>query len=136
MPTLLELAQASVPEHHHLDGQSLVPTLLGKPETGDRQVFWEYGDAVSMRDGRWKLIVNGGRKSKQNIRVLPHIDWNRPDDGRHQLALFDLDSDREEKNNLAGADPDRVARMMGQIAAWKREVGEGATVQPEKADER
>jgi len=103
MPTLLELAGATVPEGHKLDGVSLVPVLLENESLGRRQLFW---NGKAMRDGPWKLILNG-----------------RDGDA---VGLYNLD-DIGEQNNLAVEDPDRVRRMRAALEAWKVDVEIGAT---------
>lgn len=133
MPTLLDLAAAPLPRGHHLDGTSLVPLLTEGKSLGERQLFWQYRDGVAMRDGPWKLVINGGGPVRRGDR-LPHIDWDRPADGRDKLALFQLDEDPAEHQNLAAEQPDRVAAMRAAIAAWRRDVAAGATPQPEKRD--
>ena len=53
-PTMLELAGTASPRP--LDGRSLVPVLEGRGDGAPRQLFW-LGRA--MRDGDWKLVLNG-----------------------------------------------------------------------------
>ena len=60
MPTLLEASGTSVPKQHQLDGSSLLPLLTRGEELGTRKLFWQYNDMTAMRDGDWKLILNGG----------------------------------------------------------------------------
>lgn len=107
MPTLLDAAGVSVPQGHRLDGVSLLPTLTGKQSLGDRQFVWN-GQAI--RDGRWKLVVNGN--------------------GSKGTGLYDLSTDIGEKTNLAGSEPDRVAAMLAALEAWNADVANGATAQP------
>jgi arylsulfatase A len=132
MPTLLDFAEVSPQAWPNSDGTSLVSVLTKNERMSHRQLFWQYGEAVSMRDGKWKLIVNGGRKSKQAAFAIPHIDWDRPDDDRHEVGLFDMATDRSEQTNLAEMFPDRVAHMENEIARWQLDVATNATTQPEK----
>jgi len=132
MPTLLDFAGAKKPKGLRLDGVSLRTLLLQNRPLGKRRLFWEYNQAVTMRDGDWKLILNGGKAPKaRNNLARPNIDWDRPADGRDTLALFDLRKDREERRNLAEQYPQRVAAMKAAIKAWQADVAQGATVQPE-----
>ena len=104
MPTMLELAGASVPAGHKLDGISLAAHMLeGKP-LGTRKLFWR-GEA--MRDGQWKL-VKAGKKAE----------------------LYDLATDLAEKTDLSAKHPDRARQMEAAIEAWKKDVATGATQQP------
>jgi arylsulfatase A len=131
MPTLLDLAGVELPGKNRFDGMSLAPLLFGKAKPKPRQLFWQYGNARSMRDGDWKLVIDGGKPGKKD---LPNIDWNRPQDGREKLALFDLGKSPKETHNLADNYPRRVAAMKKALAAWESEVAEYATIQPDKKD--
>ena len=107
MPTMLELAGASMPEGHRLDGVSLVPLLLEGKSLGARQLFW---NGKAMRDGHWKLVV-GERGAKG-------------------VGLYDLSKDIGEQHNLADQHPERVKAMLAALDAWKTDVATGATQQP------
>jgi len=113
MPTMLELAGASVPDGHRLDGISLCPILTDSGSLGGRSLFWESGKQQAMRDGDWKLV-----RDRQ--------------DGRAEL--FDLSEDRAEEDSLAERCPERTKEMLEAIDAWKLDVSTGATVQPEKME--
>jgi len=54
MPTMLELAGASVPEGHKFDGISMANALPEGEKAGERQLFW---NGKAMRDGKWKLVL-------------------------------------------------------------------------------
>ncbi len=132
MSTVLDFADVPSTASLKLDGTSLVPVLTDNEALTGRQLFWQYGDAVSVRDGKWKLIINGGRSPKKNASVNPNINWKCPDDNRHELALFDMATDRSEQINLADRYPDRVTMMREAIVQWQRDVATNATTQPEK----
>ena len=114
--TVLDVADVLPPEDRPLDGVSLLPHLLGGAAPADRPLFWAYQQArrpveqLAMRQGAWKLIVNGP---------------DGPD-----VALYNLDDDPGETNDLAADEPERVAAMGEALDDWRFEVEEGATVQP------
>ena len=58
LPTAAEIAQAKVPEK--LDGLSMLPTLLGKPQTNRHDfLYWEFherGFQQAVRMGDWKAV--------------------------------------------------------------------------------
>ena len=56
MPTLLAAAGVPSPDTHQLDGLNLLPRLLGGEPIVHRKLYW---NGKAMRDGPWKLIVNG-----------------------------------------------------------------------------
>ena len=107
MPTLLDAAKVAMPKGRKLDGTSLLPTLLGRESLRKRQLVWN-GKAI--RDGHWKLIVNGK--------------------GSKGTALFNLSMDLGEKKNLAKSEPERVQKMLAALETWKTDVAKGATPQP------
>lgn len=107
MPTLLDLADAQLPEGHKLDGVSLAPLLLEGKSLGDRQFFW---NGRAMRDGPWKLMIEQTKAGRT-------------------VGLYNLDDDLGEQHDLAEQYPDRVRSMLQAIEAWKADVEEGATVQ-------
>ncbi len=115
MPTMLELAGADLPAGHQLDGVSLVPVLLERRRLEPRKLFWQYNEKRAMRDGPWKLVVS-------------EKDQKDP-------ALFHLGDDLGENNDQAAAQSQRVERMLAEIETWYAEVLDGATQQPERAEE-
>ncbi len=133
MPTLLDFAGIDNPTDRPLDGISLTDFLLNNSPQFDRQLFWQYGDAVCMRSGARKMVINGGKPSKKKSDRQPNINWNRPNDGRENLAVFDLDDDLAEESNLAQNLPDiEIEEMKRAIRRWQKDVANGATQQPKK----
>jgi arylsulfatase A-like enzyme len=91
-PTFCELSGANIPPG--LDGISLVPTLTGestqKPHDFLYWEFFERGFQQAIRAGRWKGVRAG---------------LSRP------LELYDLEADPGETADLAGKEPQTVARL-------------------------
>ena len=114
--TVLDVADVLPPEDRPLDGISLLPHLLGGTAPVDRPLFWAYQQARrpveqrALRQGPWKLIVNG------------------PDGP--EIGLYNLDDDPAETANLADDERERVEAMSAELDEWRREVEQGATVQP------
>ena len=107
MPTLGELA--GVEEHlpADIDGLSLVPTLLGRPEEQQRHKFlyWEWdqrGHQRAVRHGRWKLVADAPG------------DWQ----------VFDLASDISESNDVSADHPDLIRRVEDWIEANTTTLGQ------------
>lgn len=92
LPTLAELGKANSPQN--IDGISVVPTLLGKPQDlSGRSMYWEFferGFQQAARKGKWKAI--------------------RPAIGE-PLEIYDLKQDLSEKQNIASKHPKVVAEM-------------------------
>ena len=93
LPTVAEIAGATVPAK--LDGVSVLPTLTGKvqPELADRFLYWEFferGFQQAVRWRNWKAIRDG-------------IDG--------ELRLYDLDKDIGETSDVASENPTVVKRI-------------------------
>jgi len=96
MPTLAELADA-IPHLPHVDGISMVPTLLGRPgQKAHEFLYWEAAgpnqtvNSQAIRWGDWKAI-----------RVRGQSAW----------ALYNLTEDPREAADIASRHPDVVARI-------------------------
>ena len=106
LPTILEAAQVPYPDNYRnrdipkSEGHSLLSALRGD-EAADHPLFWEHTGNAAMRQGRWKLV-----------REYPKP-WE----------LYDMDTDRVEKINLAGSNPDIVRDLVAQWEAWANRVG-------------
>jgi arylsulfatase A-like enzyme len=92
-PTLMDMADAPKPDW--LEGESLMPGLLGGPSRHPDWVISEYHSnfqntgSFMLRTGRWKYIVYPGYESQ----------------------LFDLEEDPDETHNLAPIMPDLVGSL-------------------------
>ncbi len=92
LPTAAELAGATLPKGAKTDGLSLVSFLKGGPAPKREYFYWELHEGKSIqaiRFGDWKAVRNG------------------PSAG---IELYDLKADSGEKNDLAAAKPELVAK--------------------------
>jgi len=97
LPTCCELAQVPVPDG--IDGISMVPTLLGRPEQQRQHeyLYWEFheqGKKQAVRLGPWKGV-------RLNVAKNP--------DG--PIELYNLEDDIGEQHNIAAQHPDIVAKI-------------------------
>ncbi len=117
-PTLLELAGLPARPEQHRDGVSITSILRGAAPPPRDTFFWHYphyhgstwAPGGAMRQGDWKLIEFFEDNSAE---------------------LYNLRTDLHERQNLAAAEPARVAAMRTELAAWR--VATGA-VMPQPAD--
>lgn len=104
MPTLAALAGAEAHVPSDVDGLSLAPTLLGKPDEQKQHeylywAFYERGSSQAVRAGKWKLV-------EQPYGTPPQ--------------LYDLSADLGEQQNIADKHPDVVQKLSGYLqAAYK-----------------
>ncbi|MDR9366385.1 MAG: arylsulfatase [Balneolaceae bacterium] len=100
-PTIAELTGASF--DHHIDGISMVPTLLGETENQENHeyLYWEFdfwdGFRKAVRKGKWKAVQ-----------------YNNQENSNANIELFNLEIDRAEQNNISDDHPD-VLNMMQEI---------------------
>jgi arylsulfatase A-like enzyme len=91
LPTTAEIAGVKAPSG--IDGISMLPGLLGKPQQSHDFLYWEThqgGFAQAVRMGDWKAVRFGLKEP---------------------LELYDLKNDVTEKNNVAAQHPDVVAKI-------------------------
>jgi len=107
IPTLMELA--GLPAPSGLDGVSVAGLLTGRGAASNRSLFWHFphytnqGSRPSgaMRDGKWMLVEFYDDEA---------------------VELYDLGSDIRQRQNVADRQPERVARMRRDLAAWRNAV--------------
>jgi len=104
LPTLAEAADLPVPPG--LDGISMLPSWLGKPQRNHEYLYWEFhegGFKQAVRMGDWK-----------GVRLAP----GKP------LELYDLRTDVGETRNVAARHPEVVARIEKILAGARTESAE------------
>jgi arylsulfatase A-like enzyme len=103
LPTAAEIAQTNVTGQ--LDGLSLLPSLLGKPQTNQHDfLYWEFherGFQQAVRMGDWKAV--------------------RPQAGA-PIELYNLKTDLGEKQNVAGQNPEIVAKIEDYLKTARTEA--------------
>ncbi len=102
LPTAADIATVKVPEK--LDGISMLPTLLGRPQTNHHDfLYWEFherGSQQAVRMGDWKAV-----------RLQPGA----------PLELYNLGTDLSEKQNVAARNPEVVARIEAYLKTARTE---------------
>lgn len=110
-PTFLQAAKLPLRPKDHMDGESIIPLLVGNKKSFKRDTIYfhypHYEEALgtfpgsAIRSGKWKLIH-----------------WYEG----NRIELYDLDKDIGEKTNLAKQQPKRTAEMLKKLNAWRKEV--------------
>ncbi len=102
LPTVVTAAGGKTDGGAKLDGVDLLPYLTGKNTARPHEhLFWRFGEQWAVRSGDWKLVVSRGGSGKPE--------------------LYDLARDRAEANDLASAEPQRVAELQKTYDAWNAE---------------
>lgn len=114
-PTCCALAGIRPPPAD-FDGEDLSRAFLGRTQTRQKDLFWEYGrDAsylrpgltddqspnLAIRSGDWKLLAN--------------------DDGS-RVELYNLQRSEAERVNLAEQEPGRARRLSERLLAWRQSL--------------
>jgi arylsulfatase A-like enzyme len=91
LPTAAEIARVKAPAG--IDGLSMLPALLGQPQTSHEYLYWEFherGFTQAIRLGDWKAVRKGTRQP---------------------IELYDVKADIAEQNDVARDHPDVVAKV-------------------------
>jgi arylsulfatase A-like enzyme len=116
LPTFAELAGQAAPQG--IDGQSIVPTLMGREQRPHEYLYWEFHESgfdQAVRMGSWKGIRKGPRSP---------------------VELYDLGSDIGERKNLAAARPEVVKKIEELLRTARTESAEFPIRTPEEAKKR
>lgn len=102
LPTVAAAAGTAPPSDRLIDGTNLLPYLTGgpRPATPPHQaIFWQDGHYMAVLKDGWKLQTSDD----------PKKNW-----------LFHLTADPTERNNVAAANPAKVAELKAAIAEHRR----------------
>ena len=127
LPTFASLAGAKPPADRTIDGRNIWPLMAGRANAkSPHEAFYYYqiDQLQAVRSGKWKLHLPLKPKKRN---------WGDPI-GSSPLALYDLENDIEEKNNVAELHPNVVKRLLALAEEARRDLGdvdrEGATLRP------
>ncbi len=150
LPTIIAaagVAPETITRDLKVDGENVLPILKGDRGKVPEQRFWQWnrytpdGECnAAMRDGRWKLVrpaikelmrvsnedlamdVDAKYHPEKYTDILRTPEPERARPAPPPAQLFDIESDPSESNDLAVAEPDRVARMTNELARWFESV--------------
>jgi len=110
LPTMADLADVEPPQG--IDGVSLIPLLLEDKILPDRTLFWRKKKSnrinKAVRKGPWKLLISPAEKNRSAL-----------------TALYNLDEDIGEKNNLAQKYPKIFKELQAELEVWEKYVDAG-----------
>ncbi|WP_102346026.1 sulfatase family protein [Bacillus sp. Marseille-P3661] len=108
VPTVLEFVTQDQFTDNNVDGESLVPMLTNHESNPHKQLFWEYNGQLAVREGKWKLVLNGKLDFSGEI--------------SNPIHLSDVENDPEEKVNLAGQFPELTQRLKKDLLSWNESI--------------
>ena len=125
-PTIAERIGAQLPKKK-IDGINILPVLKDPKAKLDRKYFFHYygnGELHAVRDQRWKLHFKhqyrtlGDREGGKNG-IPVNYKYLKCD-----VALYDLENDIGESNNVLNDHPDIVARLKKAADVCRAELGD------------
>lgn len=120
MPTFLRAAGGD-PAQYDLDGHDILPMVTTNAPSPHRRLYWEMDDQTAIRQGPWKLVLNG-----QLVEGAP------PEDAVH---LSNLTQDMAEAHNLAESEPEVTQELRKAALHWRHalEAHWEGTILPQQA---
>jgi arylsulfatase A-like enzyme len=130
LPTVAKLIGAKLPEHK-IDGLDIWPLMAGEAgaKSPHEVLYFYYGsnDLEALRAGKWKLQLphkyrsldggpggKGGRPAQYKMLAT-------------ETALYDMESDPGEKNDLAAQNPDVVKKLIEYAEKAREDLGDSLT---------
>ncbi|HEX4795166.1 MAG TPA: sulfatase-like hydrolase/transferase [Humisphaera sp.] len=112
-PTIAEVCGIKLPDRR-IDGKTLMPLLKSSAApTQHETYYWQLGDQWAVREGNWKLVVNG--MDTQDKKKL---------EGSERVFLSDMSRDLTETHNIAAEHADVVDRLTKLHEGWLKDVRE------------
>jgi len=106
-PTFLGAAGVDA-SAYDIDGKDIMPMVSEGAGSPHERIFWEMGKQTAVRQGPWKLVIDG-----QLVEGAP------PEDAVH---LANLDEDMGESANLKDEHPDLCADLKAEAEAWREDI--------------
>lgn len=114
-PTFAELAGASKPENHPLDGVSITSVLLGKSNTlGRDAIYWHFPGYLGGSQHTWRTTPGGAIRSG-DYKLIEYFE-----DGH--LELYNLKNDLSQTTNLAEKEPAKAKELHDKLIAWRKSI--------------
>jgi arylsulfatase A-like enzyme len=118
--TAVHLGGAEIPRDREIDGHDLTPVLVDGSRGRDPEMFYYFGDELwAARKGPWKIHT----KTTRPASVEKWGNW--PIEVHDPPLLFNLDSDPQERFNLAAQHPEIVAQLRGLFHTHKNSMRPG-----------
>jgi len=125
LPTLVEACGATKPVLP-IDGQSFLAAAKGTSAKARENFAYYYGDKLeAVRVGKWKLHLPHAYRSYENL--VPAAVDGKPSaykQGKVEWALYDLEADEGERNDVSATQPQVVAELKAFAEAERKRMDE------------
>lgn len=118
-PTLSEIANVAIPNDRAIDGESILPRLLGENQKPTKPFFYQNAwtsELDGIRDGDWKLKL---AQSGYPEILEPIMKWSFYS---HDTVLFNVKENPEETEDLSSQYPEKVQELTDKIQNFKAEL--------------
>jgi len=128
LPTFSAITGTLLPEKK-IDGVNILPLLEGEKNRAPRDHFYFYYGAQlrAVRWDKWKLHFPHEYRSYEGVEPGKNGLPGPYARGKTGLALYDLENDISEKNNVAETYPDIVARISDLAEKAREDLGDSLT---------
>jgi len=131
LPTFAAMAGAELPASQPVDGADLLPLFRGE-SIAERAIFWHYplylsGAGIDIVRPDGKTYSWRGFPSTSLRRGLWKMIHFHEDDA---VALYNLEDDPGEQNDLARELPEKTAELRAELTAWQKATGAPIPSQP------
>lgn len=115
-PTLLAIAQGSLPSNQVLDGDNLLPLLANEPFTRNAMYFHfpGYLEGGKHNKALWRNTPSSMIRMG-DYKLIEYFEYG-------QLELYNLTNDLKESKNLALIEPQVTAKLYKNLQAWRKKT--------------
>jgi arylsulfatase A-like enzyme len=114
-PTACHLAGVPLPTDRTLDGRDIWPVITQAAKSPHEFVAWSEGPQLAIRQGKWKLVLNG-------VTHDGTPEGNKPLTGEDAVFLSDVEQNPGESRNLRHQLPEVTDQLQTVLQSWRKSV--------------
>ncbi len=115
LPTACHLTGAQLPPDRTIDGRNIWSVLTAGAPSPHPYVAWAEGPQLAIRQGNWKLVLNG-------VTHDGTPEGNKPLQGDDAVFLSNLADDPGESHNLRHEHPEIADQLQTLVHQWRAQV--------------
>jgi arylsulfatase A len=118
LPTFVSLAGGTIPHDRKIDGQDLLPLLLGRAKTSPHEAYFYFSgnNLQAVRSGPWKLKIAGRGEGTGKA-------TGASEEKSFEPVLYNLAEDIGEQTDQSRKHPEIVKRLQSLIAEMDSDLG-------------